>query len=246
MPIRSLLPLALLAMAGAAGATTVVGNATLQDTATVINGTVNPTITLSYVSGGNNGTGWADGTNYGSDGFTPSQAMSGIDHHWLQFDPAIMMMSSTPISAVIAIPAIDHGWTAGNTGNEFYESFEFRILGCASASFNTCSEEGKITRVWTQGVDDSTAYKNADDWTTEWSFGDRYSYFAIVSGDRLVGGGVPGYSAGEGEIDALAMVPTPAVPEPSTYALMLLGLGGVGWVSRRQQRHPRGDATPTP
>jgi hypothetical protein len=234
MHIRSVLPLALLCLTGVAGATTVVGGATLQDTATVINGTVNPTTLLSYVGGGNGGTGWADGSTYGSDGFTASQAMDAIDHHWLQFDPAIFMMSSTAINAVIAIPAIDHGWTQGNTGGEFYESFEFRILGCTAASITACSEEGKITKVWTQGVDDSSAAKNADDWTTEWTFGDSYTYFAIVSGDRLVGGGVPGYSAGEGEIDALAVAP--AIPEPSTYALMLLGLGGIGWVSRRQAR----------
>ncbi|HEX5374403.1 MAG TPA: PEP-CTERM sorting domain-containing protein [Aquabacterium sp.] len=29
---------------------------------------------------------------------------------------------------------------------------------------------------------------------------------------------------------------TAAVPEPSTYALMLLGLGGIGWVVSRQRR----------
>ncbi|HZT55031.1 MAG TPA: PEP-CTERM sorting domain-containing protein, partial [Burkholderiaceae bacterium] len=30
--------------------------------------------------------------------------------------------------------------------------------------------------------------------------------------------------------------PVPGIPEPSTYALMLAGLGAVGWLARRQRR----------
>lgn len=206
-------------------ATTTIGSATLIDNATVHSGTVSPTTYLSYVSGGNGATGWADGSTFGSDGFPAAWAMSTADHHWLQYDPAILVYSPVALSSVLAIPAIDHGWTADNTGSEFYEAFEFRIFG--SDSTGALLEEGHITNVWVRGVEDAGAWKNADDWTSQWSFTGSYNYFAVVSGDRLVGGP---WSAGEGEIDAIA-----AIPEPETYAMLLAGLGLIGFAARRRK-----------
>lgn len=225
---------ALAATATAGWAGTVIGGATLLDTATVINGTVSPTTFLTYVSGGNGATGNADGTNWSSLGITPGVALATADHQWAQFDPLIVMQSGVALSSIIAIPAIDHGWTADNT-NEFFEPFEFIIYGCATALARDC-EEGHITRVWTRGVDDSGASKNADDWSTEWSFNGSYNFFAITSGDRLDhGNGSRGaFSPGEGEIDALAVVP--GIPEPETYALFAAGLGVLGFVARRQKK----------
>lgn len=213
--------------AGQAHASTIVGGATLVDTATVHAGTVSVSDTLDYVSGGNGSTGTADGSTYTLGGYTAAAAMAGVDHVWLQFDAAILMHSPKALNAVLAIPAIDHGWTSGNTG-EFWEPFEFRIFGCTAASTTACSEEGVITDVWARGVDDSGAAKNADDWTTRWAFRQSYNYFAIFSGDRLSGGP---WSPGEGEIDALAVPAT--VPEPATMALLGLGLAGIACLRRR-------------
>jgi hypothetical protein len=72
--------------------------------------------------------------------------------------------------------------------------------------------------------------KNADDWTTQWEFARSYNFFAVTSGDRLMGDSP--FSPGEGEIDALAV----AVPEPETYALFAAGLGALAFVARRQKR----------
>ena len=119
---------AVAACASSALATTTVGNATLLDTATVVNGTVSPTTFLTYVSGGNGATGYATGSTYGSSGLTPAQAMAAADHEWLQFDGPIIMNSTIALRSVIAVPAIDHGWVAGNLGAEFFEPFEFRIF----------------------------------------------------------------------------------------------------------------------
>lgn len=71
--------------------------------------------------------------------------------------------------------------------------------------------------------------KNADDWTSQWNFTGSYNYFAITSGDRLVGGP---FSPGEGEIDALAAAP---IPEPETYALFAAGLAALGFMTRRRR-----------
>ena len=213
----------------AAHAVTVVGDATLSDTAVVHPGTVTPTAYLTFLSGSNGSTGTADGTTFTLGGPTPGVAMSTADHVWAQYDPAIFMSSLTPLSSVLAIPAIDHGWTSDNTG-EFWEPFEFKIWGCTAAVLSACTE-GHITAVYTRGVDDTGTGKNADDWATVWSFDTAYTIFAITSGDRLVGGP---FSPGEGEIDALAVVG--AVPEPSELMLMLAGLGAVGYISRRRRR----------
>ncbi len=224
-----------LAASGTAWGGTVIGGATLLDTATVISGTVSPTTFLTYVSGGNGATGNADGTSYNSLGLTPAAAIATADHQWLQYDAPIVMFSGVALNTVLAIPAIDHGWTTGNT-TEFWEPFEFIIWGCGSAVFaSTACEEGRITTVWTRGVDDTGPMKNADDWTTQWSFNGSYNYFAISSGDRLDhGNGTRGaYSPGEGEIDALAMVP--GIPEPETYALFAAGLGLLSFVARRRK-----------
>lgn len=213
-------------------AQTAVGSATLVDTATVHAGTVTPTGFLTYMSGGDNTTGTADGTSYTIGSVLPGAAMAGADHVWLQFDPAIFMSSGgVALTSVLAIPAIDHGWTSGNTG-EFWEPFEFRIWGCTAATLTACTE-GHITDVYTRGVDDTGAGKNADDWASVWAFNAAYSIFAITSGDRLVGGGVPGYSSGEGEIDALAI--TTSVPEPESLALLAGGLALMAFVARRRR-----------
>ena len=111
--------LATSASAGFAG--TVIGGATLLDTATVINNTVSPTTFLTYVSGGDGTTGDADGTNFNYLALTGAQAMNTANHQWLQFDAPILMHSNTALTDVIAIPAIDHGWSRGQRGT--------RVLG---------------------------------------------------------------------------------------------------------------------
>src|SRR3982751_2051088 len=104
---------AALASAASAGlAQTTVGGATLIETAVVHSGTVSAGTFLSYVSGGDNVTGTADGATFAYDGVpNPAAAMATADHRWLQFDPAIFMTTGgAAVNSVLAIPAIDHGW----------------------------------------------------------------------------------------------------------------------------------------
>jgi len=229
MLTRTIVAAALAAASTAGLAQTVVGGATLIETATVHSGTVSASTFLTYVSGGDNTTGTADGTTYTIDAIAdPAGAMAAADHRWLQFDPGIFMSTGGAlVNSVLAIPAIDHGWTADNTG-ENWEPFEFKIWGCTSATPSACTE-GTITDVYTRGVDDTGAAKNADDFASVWGFRASYSLFMITSGDHLSSSG---HSPGEGEIDALAIA---AVPEPETYAMFAAGLGLLGFVARRRR-----------
>ena len=67
---------------------------------------------------------------------------------------------------------------------------------------------------------------------------------AFGAGDRLISHSAEvtvGYSASYAERNlshflVRTAVPVTAVPEPGTYALMLAGLAGVGWVSRRRAK----------
>lgn len=231
MLTRTIIAAALAAACTAGFAQTTVGGATLIETAVVHDGTVSASSFLTYVSGGDNVTGTADGSSYAYDAVVdPAAAMAAADHRWLQFDPGIFMSTGgTLVSSVLAIPAIDHGWDLNNNG-ENWEPFEFKIWGCTSATPTACTE-GTITDVYKRGVDDTGVGKNADDFASVWGFGQSYSLFMITSGDHLSSAG---HSPGEGEIDALAIA---AVPEPETYALFAAGLGLLGFVARR--RRPR-------
>lgn len=239
MRYRWVLGLAAAGIAGAAGAVTPIGAATLIDDAVVHAGTVVPGTFLAYAGGGRDditGTGTANGTDHTYTGGSLADraaAAATADHLWIGFDPAIGFSSPVPLTQVLAIPAIDHGWTPGNTEpTEAHEAFEFIVWGCDFGAVPPgCLEPGRITEVFVRGVDDSGPARNADDWSTVWTFTRPYSLFAVTGGDRLLGGPysiVDGML--EGEIDALA-----AVPEPAAAWLMLPGLTGLALLARRRR-----------
>lgn len=239
MRYRWVLGLAAAGIAATAGAVTPIGAATLIDDAVVHAGTVVPGTFLAYAGGGRDditGTGTANGSDYTYTGGSLADraaAAATADHLWIGFDPAVGFSSPVPLTQVLAIPAIDHGWTPGNTEpTEAHEPFEFIVQGCEIGGGCLPDGIGRITEVYARGVDDSGPAKNADDWSSVWTFSKPYSLFAVIGGDRLVGGPhsiVDGML--EGEIDALAAV----VPEPAAVWLMPAGLAVLAWLARRRR-----------
>jgi hypothetical protein len=65
---------------------------------------------------------------------------------------------------------------------------------------------------------------------------DGFLTFAALPTAGLYFFGVVGNSDGGSYDGAISTVLTAAVPEPETYALMLAGLGVVGWAARRQKK----------
>lgn len=198
---------------------------TTEGTLTVIESVAPLGAALTYVSGGDGLVG--TGPTYPVAG-TPAFAMQNADHTWLQYtslDPngstAIRMSSGSAISSVIAVSGYDH-----DTGSP-YEGMEFIVWGSNDGATWTA---GKIGAIYRDGFDSSLTGLGAyDDYSTQWTFGGSYTQFAVTGGNHIFAGQDP-----EGEIDALYAVG--AVPEPSTYALLMGGLGAIGFAARRRSR----------
>ena len=174
-------------------------------------GTVPIGPSATYVSGGAPLTGiatcWPSGAacDPGGSAVTPAAAASAIDHYWLQYDPPIVFSVPSPQWQIVAVPGIDHGPLPG-------ESLEFIVWG--SSDGTALTEEGAITAVYDDGVDGTVGavitgpgaphvgVGLSDDFTSVWTFNNRYSFFIVTSGDHIAGFSSPG----EGEIDGLAMV----------------------------------------
>jgi hypothetical protein len=59
-----------------------------------------------------------------------------------------------------------------------------------------------------------------------------YSHYSVTSTNGIGGFSFSGQAQGNVSIDNLVAVTTmSAVPEPSTWAMMMLGFAGVGWIS---------------
>ena len=221
----SRLALAVLGLAAVAGAhaETV---ATTDGTFTVIESVAPLGTALKYRSGGNGliGTGavWPTMTNTAAN---RAFAMENADHTWLQYmdlNPngatAIHMHSAAAIDSVIAVAGYDH-----DVGTP-YEGMEFIVWG---SNDGTTWTQGKITSIYRDGFDTAlTGLGLYDNYSSQWSFGTSYTEFSVTGGNHLVGIG----QDAEGEIDALYA----PIPEPSTYALLLAGLGIVGYAARRR------------
>jgi len=179
---------------------------------------------LTYDSGGDGLTGFAGSWPVA---LTPAAAASDYDHYWLQFDPAIVWSSGSPLKQVFAIPGVDHGPIP-------QENLEFIIWGSKD---KVTWEEGTILKIYRDGFDTAnTDAGHSDDYTSLWGFRDAYTYFRATSGDHLD----PHYgshygSAGEGEIDGLA-APGSSIPEPSSLLLFASGmLGPAGYLLRKRR-----------
>ncbi len=218
---------ALLGVAAAAGASAEVVNTT-DGNFTVIESVAPLGASLTYVNGGDGLIG--TGPSWPTMADTPANrafAMQNADHTWLQYTDlnpngatAIRMSSGSTISSVIAVSGYDH-----NTESP-YEGMEFIIWGSNDGSTWT---QGKIAAVYRDGFDPSaTGLGPYDNYSTQWDFASSYTMFAITGGNHIFAG-----QDSEGEIDALYAA---AVPEPETYAMMLAGLGAVGFMARRRKQ----------
>ena len=202
--------------------------ATTDGTLTVIESVAPLGTPLKFLAGGNGVIG--TGPTWPTFADTPADrafAMENADHNWLQFmdlDPngttAIRMTSAAATDSLIAVAGYDHG-----IGTP-YEGMEFILWGSNDGLNWT---PGTISAIYRDGFDTSLVDLGLyDNYSSQWSFGTSYSEFSITGGNHLLN-----FSQDpEGEIDAVYA----PIPEPSTCALLLAGLGVVGYSARHRAR----------
>lgn len=81
----------------------------------------------------------------------------------------------------------------------------------------------------------SHAFSGVLDFTITAVNGISFSDFVANAGGYLFSADVIGPSGGTGNIAARTMTPVTQVPEPQTYAMILIGLGLIGFAARRRK-----------
>jgi len=85
---------------------------------------------------------------------------------------------------------------------------------------------GNVQFSFTRGVNDKTSFDLS-------GYAGTLALLGATSFTKVGIGGLDAFGASQGfDLDAVSITP---VPEPSTYALMLAGLGVLGWCARRRR-----------
>jgi hypothetical protein len=141
-----------------------------------------------------------------------------------------------PANKAVVFPVIDHG-PLPNEALEYTVYLTDKPFSTSLADWHLAT----LSEVYLQGWQlDSVAL--ADGYTTVWTLASPSDTFQYVSVQGIGSKAFQPVFGDEDEIDAVAgltaegQTVVPGIPEPETYALMLAGLGALGFVARRQKR----------
>jgi hypothetical protein len=150
----------------------------------------------------------------------------------------ILATFSSPTSHIEVIPNIDHFGTAydgyqysiyGWNGSSFVPLYDTLTVAGAGEPFTIGTSTG--TAPWLVNnvlTPSSVSNPNGDPgYEAFFSFGSAYSVYALGSSTEAINGG---------NVDQEFSAVLTGVPEPSTWAMMLVGFAGLGFAGFRQTR----------
>jgi hypothetical protein len=176
-------------------------------------------------------------------------------HLFSRFLTALAVIFSLAFSGLAQADNVTIASFSGNA-NYIYTDDDHRVVTAIRAYYSVYGDGYRFGQTWgnlsTNSPTDFDLDLNRLNWDASWldfGFG-QVALSAIpgvfidgVYGTHQIGDFIPGYGAGEGIVvfSATPLVAgqfvfgVPAVPEPETYALLLVGLGLVGFIARRRR-----------
>jgi hypothetical protein len=154
---------------------------------------------------------------------------------------AVLLVAGSAAAAIMPVtftaPGVDGSFsgTFGDTGisnTTFTDTFTFTLPTGLASSTVSSTFQGATTDVnFTSVTLNGQTFTVGDAGKNEFRFIDN---LPVTSGNQVLV--VSGTSAGNGSFaGTLAFAPNRAVPEPASWALMILGFGGVGASLRRRK-----------
>ena len=219
----------MLAFAGAAGAAPVVTNGTIPGGTAAFDATVtgaNGVVVLDALSGLSGGSSWdrgaytissTDGSSRGIDsGYIPSGDAIGIDPYSPASSSGLTFTFDTPINAF----GLEIGdWATCCYTSNLYIAFDGGSVNLVASANDALDNPGYAANLgflnFIGAIDTSSTFS-------------KVTFYGDGFGEYLVAGGTIRYAT-------LDIGSVGGVPEPATWAMMIIGFGGAGAMLRRRR-----------